>query len=146
MKWSAKCSKIVSAQAAARGRQAGQQARPRAVAGERGPGPAPAGCFEPGRQRDRGDLVGAPNVVREVVCRSWASDGLAVVSIRCPGPGIPSDCLERLFEPFFTTKHDGMGMGLCIAHSILEVDGGRISAEGRPHGAVFRVSLPSANT
>ena len=87
-----------------------------------------------------------PNGVREVVCRSWASDGLAVVSIRDTGPGIPSDRLERLFEPFFTTKHNGMGMGLCIAHTILEAHGGKISAEGRPDGAVFHVSLPLAKT
>jgi C4-dicarboxylate-specific signal transduction histidine kinase len=87
-----------------------------------------------------------PNGVREVVCRSWASEGLAVVSIRDTGPGIPSDRLERLFEPFFTTKHDGMGMGLCIAHAILEAHGGKISAEGRPDGAVFHVSLPLAKT
>ena len=87
-----------------------------------------------------------PNGVREVVCRSWASEGLAVVSIRDTGPGIPSDRLERLFEPFFTTKQDGMGMGLCITHAILEAHGGKISAEGRPHGAVFRVSLPLAKT
>jgi len=91
-------------------------------------------------------IAGAPNGVRQVVCRSWASDGLAVVSIRDTGPGIPSDRLERLFEPFFTTKHDGMGMGLCLAHAILEAHGGKISAEGRPNGAVFHVSLPLAKT
>ena len=91
-------------------------------------------------------IAETPNGVREVVCRSWASDGLAVVSIRDTGPGIPSDRLERLFEPFFTTKHDGMGMGLCIAHAILEAHGGKISAEGRPDGAVFHVSLPLAKT
>ena len=83
-----------------------------------------------------------PNGVREVVCRSWASEGLAVVSIRDTGPGIPSDRLERLFEPFFTTKHDGMGMGLCIAHAILEAHGGKISAEGRPRRSVSRQPAP----
>ena len=87
-----------------------------------------------------------PNGVREIVCRSWASDGHALISIRDTGPGIPSDRLERLFEPFFTTKQDGMGMGLCIAHAIIEAHGGKISAESRPSGAVFHVSLPLAKT
>ena len=91
-------------------------------------------------------IAETPNGVREIVCRSWASDGQALVSIRDTGPGIPSDRLERLFEPFFTTKQDGMGMGLCIAHAIIEAHGGKISAESRPSGAVFHISLPLAKT
>ena len=35
-------------------------------------------------------------------------------------------------------------MGLCIAHTIIEAHGGKISAESRPSGAVFHVSLPLA--
>jgi C4-dicarboxylate-specific signal transduction histidine kinase len=89
-------------------------------------------------------MAGARNGIREIDCRSWASDRQALVSIRDSGPGIPSDHLERLFEPFFTTKADGMGMGLCIAHTILEAHGGKISAESRPSGAVFHISLPLA--
>jgi C4-dicarboxylate-specific signal transduction histidine kinase len=85
-----------------------------------------------------------PNGVREITCRSWASDGHALVSIRDSGPGIAPDQVERLFEPFFTTKDGGMGMGLCIARTIIEAHGGRISAESRSSGAVFHVSLPLA--
>lgn len=85
-----------------------------------------------------------PNGVREIACSSWASDGQALLSIRDTGPGIPSDRMERLFEPFFTTKQDGMGMGLCIAHAIIASHRGKISAESRPSGAVFHVSLPLA--
>jgi C4-dicarboxylate-specific signal transduction histidine kinase len=87
-------------------------------------------------------IAETPNGVREIVCRSWASDGQALISIRDTGPGIPADRLERLFEPFFTTKHDGMGMGLSIAHAIIKAHGGKISAETRPSGAVFHVTLP----
>jgi signal transduction histidine kinase len=87
-----------------------------------------------------------PNGVREIACKSWASDGQALLSIRDTGPGIPLDRLERLFEPFFTTKHEGMGMGLCIARTIVESHGGEITAESRSSGAVFHVSLPFAKT
>jgi signal transduction histidine kinase len=91
-------------------------------------------------------IASTPNGVREIDCRSWASDGQALVSIRDSGPGIPSDHLERLFEPFFTTKGDGMGMGLCIARTIIEAHGGKISAETRPSGAVLHISLPLSKT
>lgn len=86
------------------------------------------------------------NGVREIACRSWMSDGLAHVSIRDTGPGIPPDRLERLFEPFFSTKQDGMGMGLCIAHTIIEAHEGKISAESLSRGAVFSVRLPLAKS
>ena len=91
-------------------------------------------------------IADMPNGVREIACRSWTSDGLAHISIRDTGPGIPLDRLERLFEPFFTTKQEGMGMGLCIAHAIIESHGGKISAESQSNGAVFHVSLPLAKT
>ena len=91
-------------------------------------------------------IADMPNGVREIACRSWTSDGRALIAIRDTGPGIPSDGLDRLFEPFFTTKHDGMGMGLCIARTIIESHGGKISAENRYSGAVFHLSLPLAGT
>ena len=87
-------------------------------------------------------IAETPNEVREITCRSWASDGKVFISIRDSGPGIPSDRLKRLFEPFFTTKQDGMGMGLCIAQAIVEAHGGGLWAESRSSGAVFHVTLP----
>ena len=87
-------------------------------------------------------IAETPNGVREITCSSWASDGKAYISIRDTGPGITSDRLERLFEPFFTTKEEGMGMGLCIAHAIVEAHGGELWPESRSSGAVFHVTLP----
>lgn len=72
-------------------------------------------------------------------------DGFAEVSIEDSGPGIPTDTIDRIFEPFFTTKESGMGMGLCIARTIVESHGGQIRADNRPGGgAVFTLSLPLA--
>ena len=45
------------------------------------------------------------------------------------GAGVPDEILERVFEPFYTTKGEGLGMGLAISRSIIEVHGGRLWAE-----------------
>jgi len=67
----------------------------------------------------------------------------AMVSISDAGPGIPPEKLSEVFDPFFTTKKDGMGVGLSIARTIIQIHKGRIWAENHPEGgAVFHLSLP----
>jgi PAS domain S-box-containing protein len=59
------------------------------------------------------------------------------------GHGIQADRLPRLFDAFFTTKEDGLGLGLAIARSIVEVHHGQIWAEDRGGGgATFRFTVP----
>lgn len=57
------------------------------------------------------------------------------------GPGIPPDIEARMFEPFFTTKEEGTGLGMAIAHKIIDMHGGQIRI-GRDGGAVFTITLP----
>ncbi|MCB1967025.1 MAG: PAS domain S-box protein, partial [Candidatus Accumulibacter sp.] len=45
------------------------------------------------------------------------------------GPGIPPEVEEKLFTPLFSTKAEGMGMGLNICRSIIEVHHGRLWVE-----------------
>jgi two-component system sensor kinase FixL len=66
------------------------------------------------------------------------------VSVSDTGHGVAAAHRSKLFEPFFTTKQDGLGLGLAIAHSIVEAHSGRIWADGGDHGATFHVSLPTA--
>jgi signal transduction histidine kinase len=61
------------------------------------------------------------------------------------GPGVPEAFSERIFEPFFSRgKREGAGLGLAIAHRIVEEHGGELRLEERKgQGAVFVVSLPA---
>jgi signal transduction histidine kinase len=69
--------------------------------------------------------------------------GNVELTVEDAGDGIPDAHLERLFEPFFTTKSDGLGMGLSITRSILELHGGEITAQNLDGGgASFRCALP----
>jgi two-component system NtrC family sensor kinase len=63
------------------------------------------------------------------------------------GSGIPSDVLPNIFDPFFTTKEDQLrtGLGLAVAHSIVEQHAGEISVRSTPgEGTEFTVMLPAA--
>jgi len=68
-----------------------------------------------------------------------------LVAVRDSGPGLPAESLEHLFDAFYTTKPGGMGMGLSICRSIIEIHGGRVWAgPNAPKGAVFQFTLPAA--
>jgi len=63
------------------------------------------------------------------------------VLVRDSGPGLP-DGATQIFEPFHTTKPGGLGMGLAICRTIVELHGGTLAATSGPHGAIFRFTLP----
>ena len=71
------------------------------------------------------------------------ADAKARISICDNGTGIPEGKLERIFDGFYTTKPQGLGMGLEVCRSIVEIHRGAIWAESNPdRGATFHVTLP----
>jgi PAS domain S-box-containing protein len=71
--------------------------------------------------------------------------GDVIVAVRDSGSGIDPKHVERVFEAFYTTKSSGVGMGLSICRSIIDVHGGRLWADvNEPRGAAFQFTLPSA--
>lgn len=82
--------------------------------------------------------------------RSFDEADSLVIEVSDTGVGIVPDALERIFLPFEQATIDnahrfgGLGLGLSISKTIVEMHGGSISANSAGHGkgARFRVSLP----
>lgn len=69
--------------------------------------------------------------------------GHAVIEIEDQGTGISDEMAGRLFDAFATTKPQGMGMGLKICRSIIELHRGQlVHRPGSCGGTVFRITLP----
>jgi signal transduction histidine kinase len=66
------------------------------------------------------------------------------VMISDSGSGIPPDQMEKIFNYYYTTKEKGAGLGLPIAHRIIEAHGGRLKIESRVgSGTKVTVTLPT---
>lgn len=77
------------------------------------------------------------------------SNGAYNVSVADNGPGISREHQARLMDRFFRADNSrgrqagGFGLGLAITKAYMRVLGGRITYESvRPHGSIFRLSLP----
>ena len=75
------------------------------------------------------------------------------VTVTDNGIGIPARDLPRVFERFFqvethlTRRYGGMGLGLAVAKSMIELHGGRIWAESEEgKGSRFTFLLPAAQS
>lgn len=65
------------------------------------------------------------------------------VTIQDTGCGIPPEHLPSIFDPFFTTKSHGTGLGLSVAHGIIQEHGGLIDVESAVRkGTSFHIYFP----
>ncbi len=88
-------------------------------------------------------IVGRP---RTLLVRSYEDEARQIaVSVSDTGPGIPAEMADRVFDAFFSTKPAGLGMGLSICRSIIEVHCGqlRVMTHGDGPGATFHFTLPA---
>ena len=68
----------------------------------------------------------------------------ARLSIRDHGTGIKKEHLKKVFDPYFTTKQKGSGLGLAVAHSVIDKHKGRIALESElGTGTTFFIYLPA---
>ncbi len=76
--------------------------------------------------------------------------GDTVLTVSDVGPGIPADKLGRIFDRFETdvqrSGHRGVGLGLSIVKSLVELHGGRVEVVSRPgFGTSVSCVFPSAH-
>ncbi|MDB4977134.1 MAG: domain S-box protein, partial [Myxococcaceae bacterium] len=80
------------------------------------------------------------------------ADSYVELSVADTGLGISPDFLSHVFEPFrqgdgtITRRSGGLGLGLSIVHSLVQMHGGTVAAfsDGEGSGATFVVRLPMA--
>ncbi len=80
------------------------------------------------------------------------TDAAVEVRVRDNGRGIEEEMLEKVFILFFQTDRGkdalsgGLGLGLALVKSLVELHGGTVAASsaGRGKGALFTVTLPLA--
>ncbi|MGP0066434.1 MAG: sensor histidine kinase [Isosphaeraceae bacterium] len=74
--------------------------------------------------------------------------GIATISVRDHGPGVPEESLEAIFRPFFRIGDDrsrssgGAGLGLSIARRSIELHQGYVGATHARPGLRVTIGLP----
>ncbi len=86
-----------------------------------------------------------PEAARELtVATETEARGGVRISVVDRGAGIAPENASRLFTPFFTTKERGLGLGLSICRSVVEMHGGRLWHDNRAGGGTaFHFTLPA---
>ena len=65
--------------------------------------------------------------------------------VRDTGPGFPEGLQAEELPPFATTKATGLGIGLSLSRTIIEAHGGKLTTGGDAHGAIVKLTLPTAS-
>jgi two-component system, sensor histidine kinase RegB len=123
---------------------------------------AVAGAPEPVGSRNPAILYGVGNILENAVdfarttveVNAWWNNDTVEIVISDDGPGIPPDLLNRIGEPYLSrrrnaadspSEHQGLGLGVFIARTLLERTGAKVSFSNRifpDHGAVVQIGWP----
>jgi len=68
---------------------------------------------------------------------------MAIITISDTGSGLMGNNADEIFNPDFTTKEQGLGLGLALAHEIIQAHGGEIRVRSMSGmGTTFDILLP----
>jgi len=88
-------------------------------------------------------MASVPQKDRLLTVQTMSTARRVHINVTDRGPGLPAKP-EKLFEAFYTTKPKGLGLGLSISKSIIDLHGGRLWASTRRGGgAAFLITLPA---
>ena len=95
--------------------------------------------------RNACEAMGDSPVKRLTISSHAEREGYVQVTVSDTGCGIPAGVANQLFSAFVSTKPTGMGLGLSICRTIVEVNGGKIWMETREgRGTDFHFTLVRA--
>jgi PAS domain S-box-containing protein len=88
-----------------------------------------------------------------IAVRAWAADDRVAFSVRDEGAGIAPEMIGRVFDMFvqqeqtIARSEGGLGLGLTIVRSLVELHGGSVAVQspGLGKGSEFTVELPAAH-
>ncbi|MBR1124588.1 ActS/PrrB/RegB family redox-sensitive histidine kinase [Bradyrhizobium lablabi] len=121
---------------------------------------AVAASHEPVGARNPAILYGVSNILENAVdfarktveVNAWWNNDSVEIVISDDGPGIAPDMLKRIGEPYLSRRpsaddgaHNGLGLGIFIARTLLERTGAKVSFTNRTfpdHGAVVQIVWP----
>ena len=79
----------------------------------------------------------------EVAVSASSDPDRVLIRVKDQGCGVAQSIRDKIFDPFFTTKDHGTGLGLAVAHQIIEQHGGVLKAEANAdRGMLFTAQLP----
>ena len=78
-----------------------------------------------------------------VTVRARSDESGHLIEVEDSGTGIAPEHVPRIFDPFFTTRTKGTGLGLFVAHAIVQRHRGSLEVRSEPgKGTRFQIRLP----
>jgi signal transduction histidine kinase len=80
--------------------------------------------------------------------RGWRDNGQFRIEVSDTGAGMPAEQLPHVFDKYYQigeqARSKGAGLGLAIAHEVVQAHGGTISVQSElGSGTTFRINLPT---
>lgn len=90
----------------------------------------------------QGEILIRTHVLRQVTLAKKRYRLAVEIQIIDNGPGIPEDLRDRIFYPLISRREGGTGLGLALAHNLVQQHHGSIEIESTPGRTCFSVRLP----